>query len=314
MKYYHMHLLMKNWKGAHLMGKYKSGFVTIIGRPNVGKSTLLNKVMGEKLSIISNKPQTTRNTIQAIYNKEDCQIVFLDTPGMHKPRHKLGEYMVKVAQNTLNEVDVVLLLIDPDDKVGIGDKYIIEQLKNVNTKVILVINKVDIVQRKMVLETIELYSKEFEFDEIVPISARTGENTDKLLDLIMSKLPEGPKYFPDDMITDQPEKFIVSEIIREKILYNLKDEIPHGTAVEIMSMKEDKEKNTINISATIYCEKDSHKAIIIGKGGLMLKKIGQTSRHDIEKLLGNHVYLELWVKVKKDWRDSVSILKNLGYQ
>lgn len=296
------------------MNKYKSGFVTIIGRPNVGKSTLLNKVMGEKLSIISNKPQTTRNTIQAIYNKEGCQIIFLDTPGMHKPRHKLGEYMVKVAQNTLNEVDLVLFLINPDDKVGIGDKYIIEQLKNVNTKIILVINKIDIVQRKTILETIDSYSKEFKFDEVVPISARSGENTDKLLELIMAKLPDGPKYFPDDMITDQPEKFIVSEIIREKILYNLKDEIPHGTAVDIMSMKEDKEKNTINISATIYCEKESHKAIIIGKGGLMLKKIGQLSRFDIEKLLGNHVYLELWVKVKKDWRDSVSILKNLGYQ
>jgi GTPase len=296
------------------MSQYKSGFCTIIGRPNVGKSTLLNKVMGEKLSIISNLPQTTRNTIQAIYNKEDCQIVFLDTPGMHKPRHKLGEYMVKVAQNTLNEVDLVLFLINPDDKVGIGDKYIIEQLKTVNTKIILVINKIDMVQRKTVLETIALYSKEFQFDEVVPISARTGENTEKLLELITSKLPEGPKYFPDDVITDQPEKFIVSEIIREKILYNLKDEIPHGTAVDIMSMKEDKEKNTINISATIYCEKESHKAIIIGKGGLMLKKIGQLSRYDIEKLLGNHVYLELWVKVKKDWRDSVSILKNLGYQ
>jgi small GTP-binding protein len=213
------------------MSKFKSGFVTIIGRPNVGKSTLLNKVMGEKLSIISNRPQTTRNTIQAIYNHEGCQIVFLDTPGMHKPRHKLGEYMVKVAQNTLNEVDLILFLINPED-----------------------------------------------------------------------------------MITDQPEKFIISEIIREKILYNLKDEIPHGTAVEIMSMKEDKDTNTINIVATIYCEKDSHKAIIIGKGGQMLKKIGSLSRLDIEKLLGNHVFLELWVKVKKDWRDSVSILKNLGYQ
>lgn len=296
------------------MNKFKSGFVTIIGRPNVGKSTLLNNMIGEKLSIISNRPQTTRNTIQAIYNKEGCQIVFLDTPGMHKPRHKLGEYMVKVAQNTLNEVDLILFLINPDEKVGIGDKYIIEQIKNINTKIILVINKIDLSQRKSVLDTIELYSKELNFEAIVPISAKSGENTDKLIELITANLPEGPKYFPDDMITDQPEKFIVSEIIREKILYNLKDEIPHGTAVDIMSMKEDKERNTININATIYCEKDSHKAIIIGKGGLMLKKIGQASRYEIEKLLGNHVYLELWVKVKKDWRDSVSILKNLGYQ
>lgn len=296
------------------MSSFKSGFVTIIGRPNVGKSTLMNKVIGEKLSIISNRPQTTRNTIQAIYNQSDCQIVFLDTPGMHKPRHKLGEYMVKVAQNTLNEVDLVLFLINPEDQVGIGDKYIIEQLKSTSTRVVLVINKIDTVPKNMLLQTIDLYSKEYEFDEIVPISARTGENTNRLLELIISKLPVGPKYFPDEMITDQPEKFIVSEIIREKILYNLKDEIPHGTAVEILSMKEDKEKNTINISATIYCEKDSHKAIIIGKGGQMLKKIGQQSRHDIEKLLGNHVFLELWVKVKKDWRDSVSMLKNLGYQ
>lgn len=296
------------------MNNFKSGFVTIIGRPNVGKSTLLNSFIGEKLSIISNRPQTTRNTIQAIYHKDDLQIVFLDTPGMHKPRHKLGEYMVKVAQNTLREVDLILLLINPEDNVGIGDKYIIEQLKGINTKVFLVINKVDAVERKLVLDTIELYSKEYDFDEIIPISARTGENTDTLLKLITNKLPYGPKYFPDDMITDQPEKFIISEIIREKILYNLKDEIPHGTAVDIMSMKEDKESNTININVTIYCEKDSHKAIIIGKGGLMLKKIGQQARYDIEKLLGNHVYLELWVKVKKDWRDSISILKNLGYQ
>jgi GTPase len=296
------------------MSKFKSGFVTIIGRPNVGKSTLLNKVMGEKLSIISNRPQTTRNTIQAIYNHDGCQIIFLDTPGMHKPRHKLGEYMVKVAQNTLNEVDLILFLINPEDKVGIGDKYIIEQLRNINTRVILVINKIDMFERQNTLETINIYSKEYEFDEVVPISARSGENTDKLLELIKEKLPEGPKYFPEDMITDQPEKFIISEIIREKILYNLKDEIPHGTAIEIMSMKEDKDTNTININATIYCEKDSHKAIIIGKGGQMLKKIGSLARLDIEKLLGNHVFLELWVKVKKDWRDSVSILKNLGYQ
>lgn len=307
---------LQKWtlEGVMRMSKFKSGFVTIIGRPNVGKSTLLNKVMGEKLSIISNRPQTTRNTIQAIYNHEGFQIVFLDTPGMHKPRHKLGEYMVKVAQNTLNEVDLILFLINPEDKVGIGDKYIIEQLRNINTKVILVINKIDMFQRQNVLETIDSYSKEYEFDEVVPLSARTGENTDKLLELIKEKLPEGPKYFPEDMITDQPEKFIISEIIREKLLYNLKDEIPHGTAVEIMSMKEDKDSNTINIIATIYCEKDSHKAIIIGKGGQMLKKIGSLARYDIEKLLGNHVFLELWVKVKKDWRDSISILKNLGYQ
>lgn len=296
------------------MEQFKSGFVTIIGRPNVGKSTLLNNFIGEKLSIISNRPQTTRNTIQAIYHGDHMQVVFLDTPGMHKPRHKLGEYMVKVAQNTLREVDLVLFLTNPGDEVGVGDKYIIEQLRGIDTKVILVINKTDSFDREKVLHTIEAYSKEYPFDEVVPVSARTGDNTDTLMNLIASKLPIGPKYFPDDMITDVPEKFIISELIREKILYNLKDEIPHGTAVDILSLKEDKDQNTIEINATIFCEKDSHKAIIIGKGGQMLKKIGQQSRFDIEKLLGSHVYLELWVKVKKDWRDSVSILKNLGYQ
>lgn len=304
---------MKIWKEGMPVNKFKSGFVTIIGRPNVGKSTLMNYLIGEKISIISNKPQTTRNTIQTILTKEDYQIVFLDTPGIHKPKHKLGEYMVKVANKTLNEVDVILFLITPDEAVGAGDKYIIEQLKTVNTPVLLVINKVDAFKNENIAKTIESYTKEYNFKEVVPISALTGKNVDELVRLIVENLPEGPQYFPSDMITDEPEKFIVSEIIREKILKNLDEEVPHGTAVEIISMKEEKSSKLININATIYCEKDSHKAIIIGKGGLMLKKIGQSAREDMEALLGSKIYLELWVKVKKDWRDSPSTLRDLGY-
>jgi GTP-binding protein Era len=295
------------------VNKFKSGFVTIIGRPNVGKSTLMNHLIGEKISIISNKPQTTRNTIQTILTKENYQVVFLDTPGMHKPKHKLGEYMVRMANKTLNEVDVILFLITPDETMGAGDKYIIEHLKTVKTPIVLIINKVDVFKNESIAKTIENYSKEFNFKEVIPISAFTGTNLDKLEEIIVDNLPEGPQYFPSDMITDQPEKFIVSEIIREKILKNLDEEVPHGTAVEIISMKEEKGSKLININATIYCEKDSHKAIIIGKGGLMLKKIGQSAREDMEALLGSKIYLELWVKVKKDWRDTSSTLKDLGY-
>lgn len=295
------------------MNKFKSGFVTIIGRPNVGKSTLMNHLIGEKISIISNKPQTTRNTIQTILTKEDYQIIFLDTPGIHKPKHKLGEYMVRAANKTLNEVDVILFLITPEETLGAGDKYIIEQLKTVKTPVLLIINKVDIYKKENIAKTIENYSRELNFKEVIPISALTGKYVDELVKLIVDNLPEGPQYFPSDMITDQPEKFIISEIIREKILANLEEEVPHGTAVEIISMKEEKGSKLININATIYCEKDSHKAIIIGKGGLMLKKIGQSAREDMEALLGSKIYLELWVKVKKDWRDTSSTLKDLGY-
>lgn len=295
------------------MSDFKSGFITIIGRPNVGKSTLMNHIIGEKISIISNKPQTTRNTIQTILTKEDYQIIFLDTPGIHKPKHKLGEYMVKMAQKTLNEVDLVLFLVTPEETMGPGDKYIIEQLKTIHTPVLLVINKVDTVKNESIAKTIENYSNEFKFKEVVPISALTGKNVDQLLKLIVENLPEGPQYFPSDMITDQPEKFVISEIIREKVLRNLEEEVPHGTAVEVISMKEEKNSRLININATIYCEKDSHKAIIIGKGGAMLKKIGQSAREDMEALLGSKIYLELWVKVRKDWRDTSSALKDLGY-
>ncbi|KRQ86646.1 GTPase Era [Caloramator mitchellensis] len=296
------------------MSNFKSGFVTIIGRPNVGKSTLLNHFLGEKISIISNKPQTTRNKIQAILTRDTYQVVFLDTPGIHKPKTRLGEYMVKIAKETLNEVDAVLFLINPSEKVNEGDLHIIKQLENVKTPIILVINKVDTVSKEILAKTIENYSKVFNFKEIVPISALKGDNTNRLLDVIISNLPEGPQYFPEDMLTDQPEKFIVAEIIREKLLQNLKEEVPHGTAVEVVTMKAEEGKNLININATIFCEKDTHKAIIIGKKGEMLKKIGSSARFEIERLLGSRIFLELWVKVKKDWRDSPSVLKTLGYQ
>lgn len=293
---------------------FKSGFVTIIGRPNVGKSTLMNSITGEKLSIISNKPQTTRNKIQSILTREGYQIVFLDTPGIHKPKHKLGEYMVKVAQDTLNEVDIVLFMTTPDVEIGPGDKAIIERLSAVKTPVILVINKIDQVDKDKLIKCIDSYSKEYNFSKIIPISALSGDNTDRLLEVLVDTLPEGPKYFPEDALTDQAERFIVSEIIREKALNFLEQEVPHGIAVEIIRMKEGDNKNTVNIDAVIYCEKESHKGIIIGKNGQMLKKIGTHARADIEKLLGTKVYIELWVKVKKEWRDDPFLLKGFGYK
>ncbi|SKA75662.1 GTP-binding protein Era [Clostridium sp. USBA 49] len=292
---------------------FKSGFVTIIGRPNVGKSTLLNHIMGEKLSIVSNKPQTTRNNIQAILTEENFQIVFVDTPGIHKPRHKLGEYMVKIAEESINEVDEVLFLTTPEVEIGRGDKYILEQLKKFNKPIFLVLNKIDENTKERVAKTIKNYSEYFNFTEVIPISAIKGTNTDTLLNLMVNYLPEGPKYYPDDMITDVHERFIISEIIREKALRFLSQEIPHGIAVEIITMKKN-EKNIYNIEATILCEKDSHKGIIIGKGGEMLKKISTYARIDAEKFLGEKVFLKLWVKVKKEWRDNSSILRELGYK
>lgn len=292
---------------------FKSGFVTIIGRPNVGKSTLINHIMGEKLSIVSSKPQTTRNNIQSIMSGEDYQIVFVDTPGIHKPRHKLGEFMVKIAEETINEVDLILFLTTPDMEVGKGDQYILEQLRNSNVPVFLVLNKIDENTDERVAITLKNYSEYFNFAEIIPISAIKGKNTDTLKELMVKYMPEGPKYYPDDMITDQQERFIVSEIIREKALRLLSEEVPHGIAVEIITMKKD-EKGIYNIEATMLCEKDSHKGIIIGKGGAMLKKISTYARQDIEKFLGQKVYLKLWVKVKKEWRDNPLILKELGYK
>ena len=293
--------------------KFYSGFVSLVGRPNVGKSTLMNRLIGEKIAIISNKPQTTRNRVQSILTKDDFQIVFIDTPGIHRPRHKLGEYMVKSAETTLNEVDAVLMLIEPSDKILEADRLIIEKFAKVKSPVILVINKIDTVDRERVFKVIDEYSKLYDFAEIVPISAFEGTNTDELLSVIRKYLPEGPQYFPSDMVTDQPERQIASEIIREKALRLLEDEIPHGIAVEITEMKKRKEGNLVDVRATIFCEKDSHKGIIIGKHGDMLKKIGTKARGDIERLLGSPIYLELWVKVKKDWRDSDFLLKNFGY-
>jgi GTP-binding protein Era len=292
---------------------FKSGFVTIVGRPNVGKSTLINYLMGEKLSIVSNKPQTTRNNIQTILTGDDYQIVFVDTPGIHKPKHKLGEYMVNSATESIKQVDLVLFLTTPHEEVGRGDKFILEQLKNQKTPVIFVLNKVDENDSEKVAETLVNFSKEMEFSDIVPISALKGNNTDVLVDLMKKYLPEGPKYYPDDMITDVQEKFVVAEIVREKALKNLSQEVPHGVAVDVIQMKQD-QKGKYQIEVELICEKASHKGIIIGKNGQTLKKIGETSRYEIEKFLRAKTNIKIWVKVRKDWRDNPNLLKELGYK
>lgn len=292
---------------------FKSGFVTIVGRPNVGKSTLLNYIMGEKLSIVSNKPQTTRNNIQTILTGDDFQMVFVDTPGIHKPKHKLGEFMVNAAKESTKDVDLVLFLTNPCDEIGGGDKFILETLKNKKCPVFLVLNKVDENTQDRVAKTLEMFSKEFEFNEIIPISAIKGKNVDTLLELMKKAIPEGPKYYPDDMITDVQEKFVVSEIVREKALRILRDEVPHGIAVDILQMKQN-ERGTYHIEVDLICEKDSHKGIIIGKNGQTLKKIGETSRYEIEKFLRAKVNIKIWVKVRKEWRDNQNLLKELGYK
>ena len=293
---------------------FKSGFVTIIGRPNVGKSTLMNHLIGQKIAITSNKPQTTRNRIQTVYtDMERGQIVFLDTPGIHKAKNKLGEYMVSVAERTLNEVDVVLWLVEPSNFIGAGEQHIVEQLKRVKTPVILVINKVDMVDKEKILEYIDTYRKVYDFAEIIPVSALREINLDDIIDSIFKYLPYGPQFYDEDTITDQPERAIVAEIIREKALHALEEEIPHGIAVSIDQMKQRKGQNFYDIDATIVCERDSHKGIIIGKGGAMLKKIGTNARYEIERMLDAKINLKLWVKVKKDWRDSDFLIKNFGY-
>lgn len=291
---------------------YKSGFVTLIGRPNVGKSTLMNYLIGQKIAITSNKPQTTRNRIQTILTTEEGQIVFVDTPGIHKAKNKLGEYMVNVAERTLNEVDVVMWLVEPTTFIGAGEQHIASQLKKVKTPVILVINKIDSVKPEEVLKSITAYKDLYDFAEIVPVSARNGNNTDELLKVIMKYLPYGPQFYDEDTITDQPERQIVAEIIREKALHSLNEEIPHGIAVAIDQMK--MRNKVMHIDAAIICERDSHKGIIIGKQGNMLKKIGSTARFEIERMLECKVNLKLWVKVKKDWRDSEFLMKNFGYR
>ncbi len=299
-----------------MTNQFKSGFVTIIGRPNVGKSTLMNQLIGQKIAITSNKPQTTRNRIQTVYTDPKVgQIVFLDTPGIHQAKNKLGEYMVNVAHHTMRDVDVILWLVEPSDFIGGGDRHIIEQLKKTTTPVILVINKIDSVDRESIFGVIDAFSKLYDFAEVVPLSALRGQNCDVLLEQIFKYLPYGPAYYDEDVVTDQPQRQIVAEIIREKALHALNDEVPHGIAVSIDQMKWcDGKPGIYNIDATIICERDSHKGIIIGKGGAMLKKIGSNARFECEKMLEERVNLKLWVKVKKDWRDSDYLIKNFGYR
>ena len=294
--------------------EFRSGFVTLIGRPNVGKSTLMNRMIGQKIAITSNKPQTTRNRIQTVYTDERGQIIFLDTPGIHQAKNKLGEYMVKVANHTLEEVDVVLWLVEPSTFIGAGEQKIAETLNKVKTPVILVINKIDTVKKEEILTFIQAYKDICDFAEIVPVSALKGENTGHLLDTLFEYLEEGPQFYDEDVVTDQPERQIVAELIREKALRLLSDEIPHGIAVTIEKMKERRHGHIVDIEATIICEKESHKGIIIGKQGAMIKEIGSQARVEIQDLIEKKVNLQLWVKVKKDWRDSDYLLKNYGYR
>ena len=290
----------------------KSGFISIIGRPNVGKSTLLNAILGEKIAIATDKPQTTRNTIRGIYTTDEMQLVFIDTPGIHMPRTKLGTFMTESATNTFNEVDAILFLVDDSINVGPGDKYIVEMLKEVKTKKYLVINKIDKLGPIKYKKIFDEYDELGIFDGIFGISARENKNVDEIITKLEEIMPEGPQYFPADMVTDHPERFIVSEILREKVLLYLNDEVPHGVAIEIESFEE--EPNITRIGAVIYCEKKSHKGIIIGKGGRKLKGIGKSAREEMEALLGTKVFLQLWVKIKENWRDSDFALSNFGYK
>ena len=292
---------------------FKSGYVAIIGRPNVGKSTLMNRLIGQKIAIMSNKPQTTRNRIQTVYTCDRGQIIFLDTPGIHKAKNKLGEYMVTAAERTFGDADVILWLVEPSNFIGAGERHIAELLKQARKPVALVVNKVDTVKREQVPGFIEGYKEMYPFDEIVPASALRGINTDSVLDVIYQYLPCGPMYFDEDTVTDQPMRQIVAEVIREKSLHALAEEIPHGIAVTVDKMRERKSGGLTDIEATIVCERDSHKGIIIGKQGTMLKKIGSNARYEIERMLEQQVNLKLWVKVRKDWRDSDIQMKNFGY-
>ena len=290
----------------------KSGFAAIIGRPNVGKSTLLNRILGQKIAIISDKPQTTRNRITGVYTEDRGQIVFLDTPGVHKPKHKLGEYMVQTALNSLRDVDVILYVVDATAKFGPGEEFLIEQLANTDTPVILVLNKIDQLEKTALLPLIGTYSSHRAFDAVLPLSALRGENTDVLLDEIFARLPEGPQYYPEDMITDQPERLIVGEIIREKVLMLTREEIPHSLAVVVEQMKE-REGGLLYVGATIFVERKSQKGIVIGREGAMLKKAGAMARRELESIFGTKVYLELWVKVKEDWRRRENVIRDFGF-
>ncbi|PLT34665.1 GTPase Era [Bacillus sp. V5-8f] len=293
--------------------EHKSGFISIIGRPNVGKSTFLNRVIGQKIAIMSDKPQTTRNKVQGVLTQSDAQMIFIDTPGIHKPKHKLGDFMMKVATNTLKEVDLILFMINAEEGLGRGDEFIIEKLKGVKTPVFLVVNKIDQVHPDELLPLIEQYQHLYPFASIVPISALEGNNVETLLGQIKKHLPEGPQYYPADQVTDHPERFIISELIREKVLHLTREEIPHSIAVVIDSIKKMENSETINVMATIIVERDSQKGIVIGKQGKMLKEVGQRARVDIENLLGSKVFLELWVKVQKDWRNKMSQLRDFGF-
>ena len=291
---------------------HKSGFIAVIGRPNVGKSTLINSLIGQKIAIMSDKPQTTQNRILCILTRPEAQIVFLDTPGIHKPKHKLGEYMVKAAEGTLKEVDAIFFVVDATEKMGPGEYYILERLQATAKPVILVVNKLDLIEKQDVLPIISNYSEKYPFVGIVPISAKQEENLDALIEEVEKYLPEGPQYYPDDMVTDQPERLIVAELVREKALLLTRDEVPHAIAVDIDEMKT-RDNGDVYVRATIYVERDSQKGIIIGAKGSMLKEIGKLARADIEMLLGSNCFLDLWVKVKKDWRDRDSVLKGFGF-
>lgn len=294
---------------------FKSGFISIIGRPNVGKSTFLNRVIGQKIAIMSDKPQTTRNKVQGVLTQANSQMIFIDTPGIHKPKHKLGEFMLKVSKNTLREVDAIMFMINAEQGFGKGDEFIIDWLEGNETPVFLVINKIDQVHPDELLNIINLYKEKYDFAEIVPISALQGNNVESLLTTIEKYLPEGPQYYPADQVTDHPERFIISELIREKVLHLTREEIPHSVAVVIDKIAKDEEKeDMIRVQATIMVERDSQKGIVIGKRGALLKQVGTLARKDIEMLLGSKVYLELWVKVQKDWRNKASQLRDFGFR
>lgn len=294
--------------------EYKSGFISIIGRPNVGKSTFLNRVIGQKIAIMSDKPQTTRNKVQGVLTTDDSQLIFIDTPGIHKPKHKLGDFMMKVAQNTLKGVDLILFMVNAEEGYGRGEEFIIEKFQSVKTPIFLIINKIDKIHPDELLTLIESYKEKHPFQEIVPISALEGNNVERLLDVIKKYLPEGPQYYPADQVTDHPERFIVSELIREKALHLTREEIPHSLAVVIDKMERRQDKDVINVMATVIVERDSQKGIVIGKQGSMLKEIGKLARMDIEALLGSKVFLELWVKVQKDWRNKMNQLRDYGFR
>lgn len=294
--------------------QFKSGFISIIGRPNVGKSTFLNRVVGQKIAIMSDKPQTTRNKVQGVVTTDESQLVFIDTPGIHKPKHKLGDFMVKSARNTLKEVDVIMFMVNANEPIGGGDRFVIDMLEHTETPVFLVINKIDLVHPDALLTTITSYTKVYDFAEVVPLSALNGNNVERLMETITKYMPEGPKYYPDDQVTDHPERFIISEFIREKVLHLTREEIPHSVAVVIEKIDRDEERGIIDVSATIIVDRDSQKGIVIGKKGALLKEIGTKARHDIEMLLGTKVFLELWVKVQKDWRNKPGQLREFGFR